>query len=59
MKIEAEQEKEKPCGTHRALVKDFIAARNVTFSVNDVMKIGEEKFSSVSKGSPMHAREEK
>jgi hypothetical protein len=30
-------------------VKDFIAPRNVSFNVNNVMKIAEEKFISVSK----------
>jgi hypothetical protein len=30
-------------------VKDFIAARNVSLNVNNVMKIAEEKFSCVSK----------
>jgi hypothetical protein len=30
-------------------VKGFIAARNVTCNVNDVIKIAEEKSSSVSK----------
>jgi hypothetical protein len=30
-------------------VKDFIAARNVSFNVNDVMKTAEENFSSTSK----------
>jgi hypothetical protein len=33
----------------RALVKDFVSARDVSFNVNDVMKRAEEKFSSVSK----------
>jgi hypothetical protein len=30
-------------------VKDFIAVTSVNFNINDVMKIVEEKFSSVSK----------
>jgi sulfur transfer complex TusBCD TusB component (DsrH family) len=35
-----------------ALVKDFIAARNISFNVNDVMKIAEEKFISLSREEP-------
>jgi hypothetical protein len=30
-------------------VKDFTAARNVSFNVSDVIKIAEEEYSSVSK----------
>jgi hypothetical protein len=29
---------------------DHSATRNISFNVNDVMKIAEEKFSSVSRG---------
>jgi hypothetical protein len=30
-------------------VKDFLAAWNISFNANKIMKIGKEKFSSVSK----------
>jgi hypothetical protein len=30
-------------------VKDFVAARNISSNVDEVMKIAEQKFSSLSK----------
>jgi hypothetical protein len=43
-----------------ATVKDFIAARNVSFEDNDVMKIAEkiQHCKQRGTGSPMHAGEE-
>jgi hypothetical protein len=33
-------------------VKEFIAARNVSFNVNEAVKIAEEKFSPLSREEP-------